>query len=87
MNTLFFPKGKYVYSQNIYTLPPGMQCLLSFKQLFLWPQTPDTPKAPGGVEPGQVQKHTLVLPPYPTQRWAVLEVVLLFSRSVVADSL
>lgn len=86
MNTLFFPKGKYVYSQNIYTLPPGMQCLLSFKQLFLWPQTPDTPKAPGGVEPGQVQKHTLAPPPYPTQWWVVLE-VLLFSHSVVADSL
>ena len=63
MNTLFFPKGKYVYSQNIYTLPPGMQCLLSFKQLFLWPQSLDTPKAPrrGGAWPGP-ETHTGPVP-------------------------
>ena len=59
MNTLFFfPQGQICLFTKIYTLPPGMQCLLSFKQLFLWPQTPETPKAPGGVKPGQVQKDT-----------------------------
>lgn len=64
-----------------------MQSLLSLKQLFLWPQTPETPKTQGGVEPGQVQKDTLAPPPYPILRWVVLEVFLLFSHSVAANSL